>query len=1084
MTTPVDRYAPVAGRRERRLWTTGAIDTRWRACVFFCVTLVLAAQAHPVFAQTVDTTHLSTLAVTGTPAGLLGAAGITTPIRARADLFLHLIHRLYGTSNDDTPALRGLRSYTRTVAAFMDAWRSVRAADGTASLQPVQDDRRARSRLEDLVEVAGFRLRRRSGRRIVERDDGSDANARRETLRAAGVDVEDLDVRLNGGEALTFEIPSFEIPLPLAADVWLDAVIRDREMEESLGFRLLADRRAALLYYGLTSMTPETLQFLSANRRLLRDLYEDHADALATYGRSLVVENGRVVAPGGPEAAELWRSLASERVEDPDDFIKAILRHDDGVLAFFYDAVAHMDEPHRRFVLGLELDERRRRSQFWRLYDVMLASTTLLPERPFTRTFPEPSVLLSQVAVDAAGRPDGPAWTDLWEEAFSGSGLPRDPARDLRNVERSEPIDAAWLAEQVFEEPGRLDARAMAFLFAQRRFGAAPVEELPDVLVTLRGFQRFRSLVLTLDRMDVQRPSIYAAAVRHAVRIDEISDREQSRDALSQFQGVVALLDRVRHVRSLSGVDAGDLVESLSAIQVDRQRGYEGRVADWIARTLLPALEARRASRSPKGDGPASADGTNPAGGLAPRERIVVEMLAGALDEDGVAGPSIVQWAGFSYVAVLLGALLRRLALAREAQAGNSLDTALDLWAVAASLARGPATVDAVRRETRALEALRGRLRERPNPGSVSVAEYAFRARSDLRGIDRPRDVERRAPEVGRRLQRLADAVLGDVLRSILYAAYVGDPRSGVLDGGDLSAHHDFGTELPGDDARRFGAWRFPGARMVPDRPWHAVGALLGLDLPTMHLRLAQVITAMPPVRQVLDVSDRDAMVATATLFNSFDRSTAEIDTIARAIGSGRARMARMAAAPEEIDAVASAAGLSAWRHALLGWIAVREPEQIETWLSVRELFWLGWQETGIPGRGSVSDTVERLRGWGAYSGPLNGCLCLSLVAPQAQWENWRGRAGGGLVATLASDLSLWVAEGLYTRGLPTTLAGAVLEVAMRHLLDRVRPLHPDDWDTVLRYPSTLTAADFDDYVSSLTGTDVLRPAEDPSVSP
>ena len=150
----------------------------------------------------------------------------------------------------------------------------------------------------------------------------------------------------------------------------------------------------------------------------------------------------------------------------------------------------------------------------------------------------------------------------------------------------------------------------------------------------------------------------------------------------------------------------------------------------------------------------------------------------------------------------------------------------------------------------------------------------------------------------------------------------------------------------------------------------------------------------------------------------------------------------------------------------------------------MRELFWLGWQETGDAGRGSVSDAVEALRGWGAYAGPLNGCLCLSLAAPRAQWENWRGRAGSGLVATLASDLSLWVAEGLYTRGLPPTLAGAVLEVAMRHLLDRVRPLHADDWDTVLRYPSTLTAADFDDYVSALTGTDVLRPAEDPSVSP
>ena len=1054
--------------------------------LLFLVALALAlpAACGPVFAQAANAPPLSTLRVTGTPAGLLGAAGITAPVRGRADLFLHLIHHLYWVPGDDGPAVQGLRRYTRTVAAFLDAWQTVRAADGVASMAPVQDDRRARGRLEDLVEAAGFRLRRRSGRRVVERDDRSHANARREALQAAGLDVDALEVRLNAGEALTFEIPSFEIPLPLAAGVWLDVVTRDRETEESLGFRLLTDRRAALLYYGLVSMTPETLQFLSANRRLLRDLYEDHAAALATYGRSLVVEEGRVVAPGGPEAAELWRSLTSERVDDPADFIKAILRHDDGVQAFFYDAVAHMDEPHRRFVLGLELEQRRRRSRFWSVYDVVLASTPLLPERPFARTFPEPSVLLSQVAVDASGRPAGPAWTALWEEAFSGSGLPRDPARDLRNVERSDPVDAAWLAERVFEDPGRRDARAMAFLFAQRRFGEATVEELPDVLVTLRGFQRFRSLVLTLERMDVQRPGVYAAAVRHAAGFDDVSDRERRRNALSQFQGVVALLDRARHVRALSGVDAGDLVTSLAAIPLDRDRGYEGRVADWIVRTLLPALEARRAGPSPAHGGSPAAYGTDLSGGAAPRERLVVEMLAGALGADAAAGRSIAAWEGFSYVADLRGASLRRIALARAAQAGNSLDTALDLWAVAAALATGPATVDAVHEQTRVLEALRRGLSERPNPGSVRVAEYVSRARSDLWRIDRPRDVERRVPEIGRRLLRLADAVLGDVLRSLAYAAYLGDPRSGVLDGGDLSAHHDFGTALPGDAARRFSAWRFPGARMAPDRPWHAVGALLGLDLPTMHLRLAQVVTALPPVRQVLDVSDRDVLVATAALFNSFDRSGAEIDAVARAVGSGRERAARLAATPEDVDGVASAAGLSAWRRALLGWIAVREPERVETWFSVRELFWLGRQETGGPDRASVSDTVEVLRGWGAYAGPLTGCFCLSLASPQAQWENWRGRVGSGLAATVASDLPLWVAEGLSNRGLPPAIAGSVLEVAMRHLLDRVRPLHADDWDTVLRHPSTLTAADFDDYVSSLTGTDVLRPADDPSISP
>lgn len=1049
---------------------------------FLLVVLLPALLGLPrlVVAQTAVTTNLDTLEVTGTPAGLLAAAGITTPVRGRAELFFHLIHHLYGTPGDDSPAVRGMRRYARTLAAFTDAWRRVRQMDETAGLQAAQDNRRARGRLEDLVEAAGFRLRRRSGRHVVEREDGNAAAARRGALRDAGLDVEDLDARLNNGEALTFEFPSFRIPSPLGADVWLETVFGDRETEASLGLRLLTDRRAALLYYGLTSMTPETLRFLGANPRLLRELYEDHGDALATYGRSLVVEDGRIVAPGGPEAAELWRSLTSERVDDADDFIKAILRHDEGRLAFVYDFVAHLDEPRQRFVLGLWLDERRRRSRFWRLYDVILASARLLPDRPFVRTYPEPSVLLSQVAVAPSGRPTGLVWTGLWDEAFSGSGLPRNPERDLRNVERSEPIDAAWLAERVFEDSDRLAARAAAFLFAQRRFGDAAAGKLADVLVAVRGFQRFPSLVLTLDRMGVDPPAVYVAMVRHAALLDEISDAGQSHDALSQFQGVVALLDRARRVGSLSAQAAADLLESLAAVPVDRERAYEGRVAGWIARVLLPALEVRRAGRSDDGDAVA----VDPVGGGAPRERSVVEMLAGAPGEDSPTGRAAVEWEGFSYVADLRGALLERIATARESLADNSLDTALDLWAVAGALAAGPGGVDAVRREARALEALERRLRERRSMGRVTVSDYVLRARRDLQRINRPRDVERRAPEVGRRLLRLVDAVLGDILRSLVYAANLGDPRSGVLDGGDLSAHHEFGAGVGAEAVRRFAAWRLPGAHLTPDRPWHADGALLGLDLATMPLRLAQVSTALPPVRQVLDVSDRHVLTTTVALFNPFERSRTEIDAISDAVGAGRARVARLARAPDEAAALASAAGLSEWRGALLGWVAIEEPEQLGVWLSMRELFWLGWR-AGRPGVGeSVSETVERLRGWGAYSGPVDGCLCLAFTSSRMQWENRRGRTGSGLVAAMASDLLLWVAEGLSTRGLPLAIAGPVLEVAMRHLLDRVRPLHADDWDAVLRYPSTLTAADFDDYVSSLTGTDVLRPAGDPRLSP
>ena len=144
----------------------------------------------------------------------------------------------------------------------------------------------------------------------------------------------------------------------------------------------------------------------------------------------------------------------------------------------------------------------------------------------------------------------------------------------------------------------------------------------------------------------------------------------------------------------------------------------------------------------------------------------------------------------------------------------------------------------------------------------------------------------------------------------------------------------------------------------------------------------------------------------------------------------------------------------------------------------------MGLREAGADGGGLVGPTAERLGGWGAYAGRLDGCLCLRLAPPAMRWEHWRGRAGSGVGSALAADLTLWVGEGLAARGLPVSLAGPLLEVAMRHLLDRVQMAHVEDWDTVLRYASALSDADFEDYVSSLTGTAFLRPAEGAAPSP
>ena len=1033
-------HTPARGRRCRgpALWSAAVV-------------MLLAGSA---VAQPLDGGAVTSLSVPGTPEGILSVAGFTAWDGARAGLFLDLVRHLYAAPDADSPAVQAVRRHVRTVSDFMEAWRVVRAAEGSASLAHA-GDRRARRRLEDLVEAAGFRLRRSSGEYAARVDDGDSAQARRASLRAAGLTVDDLDRRLNAGEAVAFELPAFDVPLPLTAGMWRDTVLRSRAGDgELLGLRILGDRRAALLYHGLLSMPAGTRRFLAANPRLLRDMYEDHAERLALYGRGLAVAGDRVAVPGGADAESLWRSLTSERVDRPDDFIKAVLRQDDGTLAYFYDVMAHLDEPHRRFALNLWLDEGRRRSRWWRLYDVFLAQAPVLPERPFNRLYPDPAVLISTLAVDASGRPAPPAWRELWEEVFSGTDLPGNPERDVRGVTESELVDAGWLAERVFERPELVDDRVHALGFAQRRFADAAAAELPDVLVALRGFSRFRALVLTLERTGVRRPAVYAAALRRAARIDTLSDPERRARTLSQFQGVLALVERARYSGALTDKGAESLVSSAVAVEPDRDREYAGGIADWISSVLIPAL------------------GTEREGEAAPKEDIVLEALAGRGADGGAPPRVLVPWEGFDYVADLGGATRARLVVARRAQGGNSLDVALELSAVAAALAVPPDTIEAVHAAARDLESLDGRLVERAAPGSVTVAEYLSRARRDLQAIREPRRIGR-AEDVGRRLLRLADALVGDVLRSLVYAGLVGDPGSGVLDGGDLAAGHDFGVRIPDGDERRRAAWRLPVARATPDRPWYAHGALLGLDLATANLRLSQVVTSTPPVREVLDAYDRRVAATGVALFSPFDKRQEQLDAVAAAVGAGRARVARLSTAAADAGAVATAAGLSARRRTLLDWMLANEPHRAAASFSPQELFWLGWPEDEGAGR-----AVLRL--WGAPAWPVTGCLCLE-SPPAGSWEHWIGAPGSGIGPTLTPDLLVWVAAGLGARGLPPSIGGDVLQVAMRHLLDRVRARHPDDWTTVARYPSTLAPADLDDFVSALTGTGILMPANDPS---
>ena len=80
----------------------------------------------------------------------------------------------------------------------------------------------------------------------------------------------------------------------------------------------------------------------------------------------------------------------------------------------------------------------------------------------------------------------------------------------------------------------------------------------------------------------------------------------------------------------------------------------------------------------------------------------------------------------------------------------------------------------------------------------------------------------------------------------------------------------------------------------------------------------------------------------------------------------------------------------------LLDWMLRHEPQRLDTWFSVSELFWLGWPDGEAAGRAG-------LRGWGAPAWPVTGCLCLDMP-PARSWDHWIGVPGSGIRPTLTPD--------------------------------------------------------------------------------
>jgi hypothetical protein len=452
--------------------------------------------------------------------------------------------------------------------------------------------------------------------------------------------------------------PGEIVPLPLDASIWRETLLERQVPDNQIIGAILADRSTALLYHGLAGLDDETLAWLGPERETLRHLLR-HAGAFAVFGPSVRVRAGRIVVPGGADAEPMWQAIVGADPARPSAFVRRLFGDESGMLAWFYDAIANLDEPRLKFATSAALPTPARIERVRALLDVFEhAGSDWQPEKqPFSRRPFDPALTLAVIRVNADGNLTGPAQRGVWERVFvnDASGRPQSPPREASVLDPA-PVDAAWLVSRLHRVPVDLGRRRLeTFLFAQRVF---PTVAAPDPLIvgTLRAYETLPSLMLTLERAGVTSAGTMSAMAAHAQALTEIGDDQTRTLALSEFQASLGILDRIIRSGGVSRADGEGLIARLAMVD-HSSRGYGARIAAWIQRDLLSKLTQVNGESSDA------------------LEDTLLAGMAGVRVTD--ARDRIVEWEGRRYRVNAARAEELRLHRVRERQGGTTLQAAL-----------------------------------------------------------------------------------------------------------------------------------------------------------------------------------------------------------------------------------------------------------------------------------------------------------------------------------------------------------------------------------------------------------------------
>jgi hypothetical protein len=846
------------------------------------------------------------------------------------------------------------------------------------------------------------------------------------------------------------------VPLPLTVPIWTDVIFGGKATPQTLVSSIVQSRSASLLYCALLSLDDETRAWLATQPGLMQKLAAKYSGAFLAAAPALRITAGSLRLPGGDPAIPVWRALVGKGPADPVPFVEALLEENDGRLAQFAGALSSLTTPEIGFALDLTApDVEARIERGRRLYSLFAraASSKSFEHYAFTRPPLDPVLLVAELEHDASGVPRLPGTREFWGDVFSEANDPDGRAVRAPALVAGEPVDFAWLSEQVFRLDSDQRRRYTMVLFASRRVHEVTRLTVVDAVEAIRSVGAYPALAASLERAGVTDVAAFAAAARRAAALSAIGDSNRGYRALAQFQGALALVTRAASRGSVDGAGVTGFVSALSAIPISDDGDYEGRIVCWLT-TWLRAQTASRPAAATSAIASAEELIQNAAG---PIEQLALRLLAGRSS----AKPTMVEWEGTRYRVDPPRAEAQRIVTSLGPAPRPYLTSAETVVAAADTLAAAGLTRDR-------LQQIAGEIGQNVQDDAAQDGDREGRSpltreRAVVRTLQRTaREGKlRAAARLAPALRLLADELLARGLIEFAYAAALGERDGFSIPAAEAAGRHDFGFTPA---LAPVSPWRPPVPGTDGSQRWRVSGSLLGLDVGLAEFSLVRLSFKQPARPPMLPDSDRRAFVESVALVKPAALLDADRDAIAAALRNGREIVARARTAGE-IGDLADRAGLSGARRSLLPWVIAHDPTRVSAFLSPAELLWVG-APAGLP---------DRLDAWGAPAAPHVGCLCLQMVE-RRPWDMYAGRWNSAMIAGTFPDLNLRLAELLSELRMPAALLGSVLTAATLDFINSAVSRNPDDRRGLTEFVAALRAERVERYLALLTTDGPLVP--------